>query len=88
MEETPMATSNEQQRGLQLPRAQERPTSQEETVYYLEAANGMTVRVPQSKLESWQAEQDKQRRGIRRELTPAELRFKEQLLERIYGPKK
>ena len=77
-----MAMYKTESRGLELPRLEQ------ETVYYLEAANGMTVRVPQSKLESWQAEQDKQRRGIKRELTPAELRFKEQLLEKIYGPKK
>lgn len=33
--------------------------AEKETVYYLEAANGMTVRVPESKLESWSAEQKK-----------------------------
>lgn len=73
--------------GLQLSRAQEDLTPKEQT-YLMEAANGMTVRVPESKLESWLAEQDKQRRGIKRELTPQELRFKEQILARIYGPKK
>lgn len=29
-----------------------------ETVYYMEAANGMIVRVPESKLDAWQAEQE------------------------------
>ena len=83
-----MTTSNNNPDGLQLPSLQENTTPQEETVYYMEAANGMTVRVPESRLESWQAEQDKQRRGIKRELTPQELLFKEQILERIYGSKK
>ena len=82
-----MATSNNNPDGLQLPSLQEN-TAPKEQVYLMEAANGMTVRVPESKLESWLAEQDKQRRGIKRELTPQELRFKEQILARIYGPKK
>ena len=30
---------------------------EKEIIYYLEAANGMTVRVPQSKLESWKKRQ-------------------------------
>lgn len=58
-----------------------------ETVYYLEAANGMTVRVPESKLEAWQAEQDKLRQGIKRERTPAEQKFIDDILTRIYGSK-
>ena len=88
MEEHSMkATTNEQQ-GLQLPSLQENSTSQEETAYYLEAANGMTVRVPESKLEAWQAEQDRQRKGIGLELTEREKQFVDQILERIYGSKK
>jgi len=34
-----------------------------ETVFYLEAANGMMVRVPASKLESWQKAQEEVRNG-------------------------
>ena len=43
---------------------------QEKTYYYLEAANGMTVRVPEDKLESWQAAQDKIRADMQAGKTP------------------
>ena len=56
-----------------------------EPVYYMESANGMLVRVPQSKLEAWQAEQDRQRNCENLELTEQERKLKEDILERIYG---
>lgn len=62
--------------------------TQQEQTYYLEAANGMMVRVPESKLEAWQAEQDKLRRGEGLQLTSSERRLKEAVLERIFGSKK
>lgn len=59
-----------------------------ETVYYVEAANGMTVRVPENRLEAWQAEQDR----IRNNPDTAKLTEKEQMLvdaivRDIYGSK-
>lgn len=71
------------------PRSSPTPDAkQEETVYYMEAANGMTVRVPESKLEVWQAEQDR----IRNNPDTAKLTEKEQMLvdaivRDIYGSK-
>lgn len=56
-----------------------------EEAYYMEAANGMMVRVPASRLEAWQAEQDKIRRGEKPELTEAERRMKEAILDTVYG---
>ena len=61
---------------------------QQEQVYYLEAANGLTVRVPESKLEAWQAEQERQRRGEGSPQSSTESRIKEMLLERVYGSRK
>lgn len=58
-----------------------------EQVYYMEAANGMTVRVPASRLEGWQAEQDKIRNGEVQGLTASERRSIDRILNRIYGPK-
>ena len=63
-------------------------TGQSENVYYMEAANGMTVRVPESKLEAWQAEQERIRSDPKAsELTEQEKQFKERILREIYGPK-
>lgn len=56
--------------------------SSSEEVYYMEARNGMTVRVPASKLDAWQAAQQKEGPV---ELTPQEQRFVEKMVERIYG---
>ena len=56
-----------------------------EQVYYMEAANGMTVRVPESRLEAWQAEQDRQRSGVGLQLTESEKQMKEELLAKIFG---
>ncbi len=58
-----------------------------ETIYYMEAANGMTVRVPESKLETWQEEQDNLRKGIGTELTEAEEKLRDRILRDIYGPR-
>ena len=62
--------------------------AKQEPAYYLEAANGLTVRVPESRLAAWQAEQDRQRRGIGLELTDSERRAKERILEKIYRSKR
>lgn len=71
---------------LVAPREEVSPSSQPtETYYLMEAANGMLVRVPESKLESWQAAQDKQRQGIKLERTPQEQRFVKEILSTIYG---
>lgn len=58
-----------------------------EEILYMEAANGMIVRVPASRLETWEAEQDKIRNGEAPELTEAEQRSIDRILDRIYGPK-
>ena len=62
--------------------------SSREPVYYLEAANGMTVPVPQSKLDSWLAAQEQQKKTGGRKLTGSESRLKEEILSRIFGPVK
>ena len=77
--------TNEQQ-GLQLPSLQENSTSQEEQVFLMEAQNGMLVRVPQSKLESWQAAQED---GVTdKPLSQAERRLIDSLVQRTFGSKK
>lgn len=52
----------------------------QETIYYMEAVNGMTVRVPESKLEAWQAEQDR----LKNDPAAAELTEKEKEMVRKY----
>lgn len=79
---------NMEPNGLQLPGLENSSSGREETVYYMEAANGMTVRVPESRLEAWQAEQERQRRGEGLQLTSSERKIKEMLLAQIYGSKK
>lgn len=60
----------------------------EETFYYMEAANGMTVRVPESRLETWQAEQNRIRENPEsRKLTEKEQLLVEMIVQGIYGPK-
>ena len=78
------ATTNEQQ-GLQLPSLQENSTSQEEPVFLMEAQNGMLVRVPQSKLESWQATQSS---AAAPGLTAAEQRLRDRIMQDLYGSKR
>ena len=58
-----------------------------ETIYYMEAANGMTVRVPESKLDTWQEEQEKLSSEIESELTDAEKKLRDRILHDIYGPR-
>lgn len=55
-----------------------------ETVYYMEAANGMIVRVPESKLDTWQKAQE----GQGQQLTEEQKRMiKDKIIREIYGPK-
>lgn len=73
---------NKQQLGLQpaLP--------EEEPVYYLEAANGMTVRVPESRLEAWEAAQKQQRQQKgSRERSTTQKRLIESIVSAVYGSK-
>ena len=56
--------------------------------YYVEATNGITVRVPESKLDTWQREQDRIRNDPNAsKLTEQEENLKEEILRKIYGPK-
>ena len=57
----------------------------QEQVYYLEAANGLTVRVPESKLGSWQAAQSS---AAEPTLTEAEQRLRDRIMQDLYGSKK
>lgn len=42
----------------------------DEPVFYMEAANGLTVRVPQSKLDAWQKRQNEIKAEIEAGKTP------------------
>ena len=79
-----MKTPTNEHQGLQLPSLQENSTSQTEPVFLMEAQNGMLVRVPQSKLESWQAAQTSGSPG----LTAAEQRLRDRIMQDLYGSKK
>ena len=58
----------------------------QETIYYMEAANGMVVPVPESKLEAWQAEQDRIKNDpAAAELTEAEKKLCDAILHDLYG---
>lgn len=60
----------------------------DETCYYMEAANGMTVRVPESRLEAWQTEQDRIRNNPdAAKLTETEKQLVDAIVRDIYGPK-
>ncbi len=48
---------------------------QQETVYYLEAIDGSLVRVPESKLESWSREQERQKNRLENELSQDEWEY-------------
>lgn len=64
------------------------PPKEEERVFYMEAANGMTVRVPESKLDSWIEAQERIKNGEKSpELTEQEKKVRDMVLERIYGSK-
>lgn len=53
-----------------------------ETVYYTESANGMTVRVPESKLDAWQNAQE----GLGKKPTEEQRKYiKQKILQEIYG---
>ena len=80
-----MKTPREQQ-GLQLPSLQQKQTSAEEPVFLMESKDGMLVRVPESKLESWQAAQEA---GVPdKPLSQAEQRLIDSLVQRTFGSKK
>ena len=54
---------------------------------YMESANGMLVRVPEDKLDSWQAAQDRIRNSTSDVvLTEKEKLLRDMILEDIYGP--
>ena len=60
----------------------------DETYYYMDAANGMTVRVPESRLEVWQSEQDRIKENIETsKLTETEEQLVDAIVRNIYGPK-
>lgn len=56
------------------------------TEILMEAANGMQVWVPESRLEAWQQEQQRQKESGGT-LTPEQEKMVRQIVERIYGPK-
>ncbi len=56
----------------------------QETYLYVEAANGMTVRVPESELEAWQRGQEKLKNKDP-EATKAVNDLVERLRKRVYG---
>lgn len=58
----------------------------QEPIYYMEAANGMTVPVPESKLDVWLAEQDRIKKDpAGAELTEAEKKLRDAILHDLYG---
>ena len=58
----------------------------QEPIYYMEAANGMTVPVPESKLEAWLAEQDRIKNDpAAAELTEADKKLRDAILHDLYG---
>ena len=80
-----MATFSAEPKGLQLPSLETEVSSREEPVYYMEAANGMTVRVPQSRLEAWRAAQNS---AAAPGLTAAEQQLRDRIMQDLYGLKK
>lgn len=48
---------------------------QQETIYYMEAIDGSLVRVPESKLESWSREQERQKSRLENELSQDEWEY-------------
>ena len=56
----------------------------QETVYLMEAANGMLVHVPDSRLETWQAAQDAQRAGNAPEQTPERHILADRIVQDFY----
>ena len=80
-----MKAPKEPQQGLQLPSLKKGSSSVAEPVFLMEAQNGMLVRVPQSKLESWQAAQSS---ATAPGLTAAEQRLRDRIMQDLYGSKK
>lgn len=60
------------------------PQQPRETQYLMEDKDGFLVRVPESKLESWQQAQREQPRPLNR----AEQQLVDKIVESIYGPQK
>lgn len=76
--------------GREINRSEKRPSNPakpgQETIYCMEAANGVTVRVPESKLEACQAEQDRIKKNpAAAELTEAEKKLRDAILRDLYG---
>ena len=57
-----------------------------ETTYLMETEDGMMVRVPESKLESWQKAQSGSKTSP--ELTKAEQRLRDRIMQDIFGSKR
>ena len=55
-----------------------------EQVYLMKAHNGMMVRVPESRLEAWEQEQEKlAKEGSSAKLTPREEQLKQEILQML-----
>lgn len=82
--------SQRRRSGQEINRSEKCPSNPakpgQETIYCMEPANGMTVRVPESKLEAWQAEQDRIKKDpAAAELTEAEKKLRDAILHDLYG---
>lgn len=56
----------------------------QEQVYLMKAHNGMMVRVPESRLEAWEQEQEKlAKEGSSAKLTPREAQLKQEILQML-----
>ena len=61
-------------------------TVSNEAIYYTEAANGMTVRVPENKIDEWLEQQEAIRNGTSSpQLTEAEQRLVDSIVQDLYG---
>lgn len=68
---------------------QSNDTSDGESIYFMEAANGTTVAVPESELDAWLAHQEELRKkSAPVELTENEKILRDMILEQYYGSKK
>lgn len=82
--------SQRRRSGQEIGHSENRPSTPakpaQKTIYYMEAANGMTVRAPESKLETWRAEQDRIKNDpAAAELTEAEKKLRDAILHDLYG---
>lgn len=75
--------------GVDVPKEYLQPhpvKSKQETMYYMEAANGVAAPVPESVLAMWQAEQDRIKNNPAAvELTEAEKKLRDAILHDLYG---